>query len=56
MVLTKNGDFLSDPLDGVNYTIKFQLFSDYPIVRTRNFAIKNTRAQGPTTVLGVQPR
>ena len=44
--------YLSD--DCVNYTIKFQFFTDYSIVHTRNLAIKNARAEGPTTVLGVQ--
>ena len=51
MVLTKS--FLLDPLDGVNYTIKFQ-FSFQTILKAyKKPRYQITCTERPTTVLGV---
>ena len=47
--------FFSEPLDGVDYMIKFHFFSQTTYRTYRKHIYKKVPTEGPTTVLGVQP-
>ncbi len=46
MVTAVSLSFLSGSLVGVNYTIKFQFFSDYPIVKKPRYQQKQSPRRG----------
>jgi hypothetical protein len=57
MMTAVSFSFISGCPDGVNYTIKFQIyFPDYPIVHTRKLTTNKSkaRAEGPMIVLRME--